>query len=347
MPQMDFFMKNKPINICGITIQPGEKLTLAMPTPEIYTCAPLHIPMHVVHGKKAGPRLLVCATLYGDEVNGIDIVDRLLSLTSLKSLHGTLLCIPVMNVYGLINHSRYLPDGKDLAESFPGSQEGSFAARLAHLFSTEVVDHMTHCLNIRSGFLHTYKLPQIYYHPEDTIAKNMAEAFGTSIIRPSHDKTGFFYSESGKPRLPTLIYEGGEANRSDEYTIKLGLRGIVRVMRQLEMIGIKPKVQGSPTTSHVAKNKFWIRAPLSGLMHQIKKVGKYVEKGEKLATITDPFGSTKRYDVTAPEAGIISAINTHPHVYEGQGIIEMAELEKIPEPAFVEIPPVQPDIVSY
>jgi len=126
-------MKNQPITICGIEIQPGEKLTLAIPTPQIYTCAPLHIPMHIIHGKKAGPRMLICATMYGDEVNGIDIVDRLLNLSILKNLSGTLLCIPVMNVYGLINHSRYLPDGKDLAKSFPGSDVGSFAARSARL----------------------------------------------------------------------------------------------------------------------------------------------------------------------------------------------------------------------
>lgn len=339
-------MKNQPITICGVEIQPGEKLTLAMPTPEIYTCAPLHIPMHIIHGKKAGPRLLVCATLYGDEVNGIDIVDRLLQLSVLKNLSGTLLCIPVMNVYGLINHSRYLPDGKDLAESFPGSDMGSFTARLAHLFSSEIIEHMTHCLNIRSGSQHIFKLPQIYYHPEDPEAKSLAEAFNTPIIRPAQEKTGFFYSESGKPKVPTLIFEGGEAYRSDEYTIKLGLRGIVKVLKQLQMIRIKPKVQSKKTLPLVSEHTFWIRASTSGLFHFIKKVGKYVQKGEKLASITDPFGSTKQLDIVAAMSGIITAINTHSHVYEGQGIIEMAAL-KAPQQEPVEIPSITPNIVDY
>jgi uncharacterized protein len=339
-------MKNTPITICGVEIQPGEKLTLAMPNPEIYSCAPLHIPMHIIHGKKAGPRILICATLYGDEVNGIAIVDRLLNLSILKNLAGTLLCIPVMNVYGLINHSRYLPDGKDLAKSFPGSNGGSFAARLAHLFSSQILDHMTHCVNIRSGSQHIFKLPQIYFHPEDPEAKSLATSFDTPIIHPCHEKTGFFYSDLKQPKIPTLIFEGGEANRSDEYTIKLGLRGIVKMLRQLQMIRIKNRMQGRKPSPLIAENTFWIRASSSGLFHFIKKVGKQIQKGEKLASITDPFGSTKHFDIIAPKTGIITAINTHPHVYEGQGIIEMAELKTLSH-ASIEIPPIKPDIVDY
>ncbi len=339
-------MKNRPITICGVDIQPGEKLTLAMPTPEIYTCAPLHIPMHVIHGKKEGPRLLVCATLYGDEVNGIDIVERLLSLTSLKNLSGTLLCIPVMNVYGLINHKRLLPDGRDLSESFPGSEGGSFAARLAHLFSSEIIDHMTHCIHIRSGSRHTYKLPQVYYHPDDAKAKNMSKAFGTPVMITSEDKTGFFYSEMGKPKVPTIIYEGGEALRSDEYAIKLGVRGIVKVMRELGMVRIKSKVPEALGTPFMTKNTLWIRSPLSGLFHFVKKVGKMTEAGERIATITDPFGSAKRHDVMASCSGMITAINTHPHVYEGQGIIAMAEVED-PQKPQIEVPDIEPNVIDH
>lgn len=340
-------MKNDPLTICGVEIQPGEKLTLAMPTPEIYTCAPLHIPMHIIHGKKKGPLLLICATLYGDEVNGIDIVDRLLHLSSLKGLNGTLLCIPVMNVYGLISHSRLLPDGRGLAESFPGSEKGSFGGRLAHLFSSEIIEHMTHCINIRSGSQHTYKIPQVCYHPEDPQAKIMAKAFGAPIMVASDEKTGFFYGEKEKPKVPTLIYEGGEALRGDEYAIKLGLRGIVKVLKELQMVSIKSKVQESKESFHATKEHVWIRAPLSGLLHFIKKIGKPIKEGEKLATITDPFGSQKRYDVMAPYPGIITAINTHPHVYEGQGVIEIARLETTSTERAIDIPPLGLNIIDY
>ena len=114
-------------------------MTLALPTPELYTCAPMYIPIHVIHGKRPGPCLLVSAAIYGDEINGVEIIQRLLTKSPiLKRIKGTLIAVPVLNVHGLINRSRLLPDGKDLNKSFPGSETGPFAARLAHVFTNEI-----------------------------------------------------------------------------------------------------------------------------------------------------------------------------------------------------------------
>lgn len=338
-------MKNSVLQICGVNIQPGEKLTLALPTPEIYSCAPMHIPMHVIHGRKAGPRVLICATLYGDESNGIDIVHRLLNLRLLKKLRGTLICIPVMNVYGLINHSRLLPDGHDLANSFPGSEKGSFASRLAYLFTSEVINLMTHCINIRCGETHIYKFPQVYYHPEDIEATQLAQNFGAPIIRSSQEKTGFFYSESGSPKCPTLIYEGGEAQRTDDYSAKIGVKGITKVLKQLNMIHLK----NEPIKTDVltSSESLWIRASTSGLFHFKKKIGQIVQKGQVIGSIADPFGTSESIDVLAPTSGIISAIAMHPHVYEGQGILEICLAEQPPAPyTELDSPAIEPSIVD-
>jgi len=338
-------MKNDTLKICGVDIQPGEKLTLALPTPEIYSCAPMHIPMHVIHGKRAGPRMLICATLYGDESNGIDIVHRLLNLSLINKLQGTLICIPVMNVYGLMNHSRLLPDGHDLANSFPGSEKGSFASRLAHLFTSEVINLMTHCINIRCGKNHIYKFPQVYYHPDDSEATEMAKGFGAPIIHPSLEKTGFFYSESGRPKCPTLIYEGGEAHRTDDYSAKVGVKGIVKVLKQLNMIQLKtePKKTDLLTSSETV----WVRAATSGLFHFRKKVGQTVQKDQVVGSIADPFGTSASIEILAPQSGIISAITTHPHVYEGQGIIEICLAIQSPPPQIeLEPPIIEPNIVD-
>lgn len=338
-------MKNEVLKICGVNIQPGEHLTFALPTPEIYSCAPLHIPMHIIHGKKAGPRVLICATLYGDEANGIEIVHRLLNLSLLKNLHGTLICVPVMNVYGLISHSRLLPDGHDLADSFPGSKKGSFASRLAYLFTSEVINLMTHCINLLCGASHIYKFPQVYYHPQDQEATRLAKTFGAPIIRPSNEKTGFFYSESGQPKCPTLIYEGGEAHRMDDYSAKVGVKGIIKVLKELSMIRLKTEPKKSTTL--ISSESFWVRASTSGLFHFRKKVGQTVEKGQVIGTIADPFGTSANSDIVAPRSGIISATTTHPHVYEGQGIVEIC-LEKQKAPSYTEVEPpiLQPNIVD-
>lgn len=337
-------MKNQPLDIYGLKVQPGERLTLALPTPEIYTCAPLHIPMHVIHGKKDGPRVLICATLYGDEANGIDIVHRLLETRLLKNLTGTLICVPVMNVYGLINHTRLLPDGHDLADSFPGSEKGSFASRLAHLFTSEIINLMTHCINIRSGVPHIYKLPQVYYHPEDPAATQLAHVFGAPIVRPSNEKTGFFYSEQGTPKRPTLIYEGGEAHRSDEYSVKIGLKGIIRVLKDLGMVKIK-NTKPSENNFVLAKKTKWIHAPGSGIFQVKKNVGSHVSKGEILATIADPFGSLQQYEVTAQGEGILTSITTYPHVFEGQRLMELA-LTKEEHDIPLEVPTIEPNFID-
>ena len=338
-------MKNEVLNICGINVQPGEKLTFALPTPEIYSCAPMHIPMHIIHGKKAGPRVLICATLYGDEANGIDIVHRLLNLSLLKNLQGTLICIPVMNVYGLINHTRLLPDGHDLANSFPGSHRGSFASRLAHLFTSEVISLMTHCINLRCGESNIYKLPQVYYHPEDQEAAHLSQLFGAPIIRPSDEKTGFFYSESGRPKCPTLIYEGGEAHRTDDYSARIGVKGIVKVLKALNMIRLKSEPKKVSTLT--IPKSLWIHASTSGLFHFRKRVGQKVEKGQVIATIADPFGTSINVDILVPQSGIISATTTHPHVYEGQGVIEIC-LSKAHPPSNIELESaiVEPNVIE-
>lgn len=337
-------MKSQPLDICGLKVQPGERLTLALPTPEIYTCAPLHIPMHVIHGKKAGPRVLICATLYGDEANGIDIVHRLLETRLLKTLTGTLICIPVMNVYGLINHTRNLPDGHDLADSFPGSEKGSFAARLAHLFTSEVINLITHCINIRSGLPNIYKLPQVYYHPEDPVATHLAHSFGAPLVRPSGDKTGFFYSEAGAPKCPTLIYEGGEAHRSDEYATKIGLKGILRILKELDMIRIK---QSKSTSKNyiTAKKTMWLHSPGSGIFQTKKPVGSFVKQGDLLAVITDPFGSLQKYELTSPINGMLSAITTYPHVFEGQQLLELSHTREESDLS-LDIPSFEQDIAD-
>lgn len=294
--------------------------------------------------EKKGPLVLVCATLYGDEVTGIDIIDRLMHLSIIKKLRGTLICIPVMNVYGLINQSRFLPDGRDLAESFPGSNSGSFAARLAYLFSGQIIDHVTHCINIRSGSQHTYKLPQVYYHPKDRDSEEMAYAFAAPIVIPSDEKTGFFSNTTSKPKVPTIIYEGGEALRNDEYTVKLGLRGIIKVFQKLQMLPTSLKGQDKKIVPQKAKETFWVRASLSGLFHFTTKMGRPVRKGDKLAKITDPFGSTGQYNVLAPEDGIIIGLNTHPHVYEGQGIIQIAR--KGTSSRLIDTPSINPNFVD-
>lgn len=318
--------KNKPLQICNTTIQPGERITLALPTPEIYTCTPMHIPIHVIHGKKAGPTLLICSALHGDEANGIAIIQRLLNFQLLKKLAGTLIAVPVMNVYGLLSHQRTLPDRRDLEGSFPGSESGSYASRLAYVFSTEILSKATHCIDIHTGENDYKKFPQVLTNLKREDAAQLAKVFQAPVVMHTQSNFGFLWQMEKQEGIPTIIYSTGEAQRLDDMGIRIGIRGLLRVLKYLEMIPSKSKSEKQQTPP-VIKESIWVESPGSGLFHTHKKLGSFVDKGQELAVITDPFGTEKKFTITAPCHGIIIGQNLLPLTNEGEPLVQIANTE--------------------
>ena len=175
-------MNNYSVTINGVTVTRGTRTTIDLPAGRLYTHTPMTIPVHVVSGKHAGPVLFISAAIHGDEINGVEIIRRLLKSSSLKRLRGTIIAVPIVNVHGLINHSRYLPDRRDLNRSFPGSDKGSLAARLAHLFMKEIVAQSTHGIDLHTGALHRTNLPQIRANLDDPETDKLARAFDVPVI---------------------------------------------------------------------------------------------------------------------------------------------------------------------
>jgi uncharacterized protein len=315
-------MKNSPLQICNITIQPGERLTLALPTPEIYTCAPMHIPVHVIHGKKAGPTLLICAAIHGDEVNGVAIIHKLLNLKSLKSINGTLIAVPVVNIYGLIAQSRNLPDRRDLEGAFPGNETGSFASRLAYLFTNEILSKATHIIDIHTGEPYYNKLPQIHTFLNEKTEK-IAKAFAAPVTLNNISSRSLLWLMHKDDSKIVMLYEAGQALQVQDLPIKAGIKGILNVMRKLKMIA-PSKIKTKTQESLVIKNTSWIRAPGSGICRLYKKLGSYVRKGDLIAGIIDPFGTEQKYKITSPCNGIIITENTLSLVNEGESLFQIA-----------------------
>lgn len=320
-------MKNKPLQICDTTIQPGERITLALPTPEIYTCTPMHIPIHVIHGKKAGPCLLICAALHGDETNGIAIIQRLLNFQLLKRLVGTVIAIPVLNVYGLLAHQRTLPDRRDLEGSFPGSQEGSFASRLAYILNKEVLSHATHCIDIHTGEPHYRKFPQILTNTNREDAKHLATIFQAPVIVHTEANFGLLWQMQQREGAPTVIYQVGEPMRLDETGIRLGLQGTLRVMKSLQMIPSKTKQEKESKPPPIIKESFWVPSSGSGICYVSKKLGSFVKKNEELAVISDPFSTAQKSTIVSPYDGMVIGQNNLPLTNEGEPIMQIANTE--------------------
>ncbi|MGD9153735.1 MAG: succinylglutamate desuccinylase/aspartoacylase family protein [Gammaproteobacteria bacterium] len=321
-------MKNKPLNIFNATIQPGEVASLAFPMPEISSYAPIYMPIKVVHGKQTGPTLLVLAAIHGDELNGTEIVNRLLGLSLLKKLTGTLIMIPVFNVYGYITRSRYLTDGLELDKAFPGRATGSHAARLAHLFTSEILSQVDYCIDLRTGAINHSNLPQIYINPEIEQNEQLARAFKAPVICHVKAEKNTLRATASKKNIPYLIYEAGEALRFDERAIKVGLKGITNVLRHLKMLPELNKPKQKTATSFVVESYNWIRAPKSGTAYSNIKLGQKVSEKEQIAVVKDPFGSSDNVYVRAPHDGIIVGKNNLPLVHEGETLFQIAIFKK-------------------
>lgn len=300
--------------------------------PPLYTHAPMNLPVHVIRGAKDGPRLFVSAAIHGDELNGTEIIRRLLKQPALKRLRGTLVAVPIVNVYGLIHHSRYLPDRRDLNRSFPGSEKGSLAARLAHMFMTEIVHNCSHGIDLHTGAIHRSNLPQIRANLDDPETARLAEAFGVPVLINANIRDGSLRGAAAELGTPMLLYEAGEALRFDEVSIRAGVKGIIKVMRSLEMLPptrSRRKIRQEP---FVARSSTWVRASASGLFRKVYGLGSRVKRGEVLGLIDDAVGGEES-EVIATASGIIIGCSVIPLVHEGEALFHIARFEDIKEVA--------------
>lgn len=323
-------MINEPLVINGITIKAGTRTTIDLPAARLYTHAPMSIPVHVISGKKSGPRLFLSAAIHGDEINGIEIIRRLLKLPALKRLQGTLIAVPMVNVHGIINHSRYLPDRRDLNRSFPGSEKGPLALRLAHLFMKEIVEQSTHGIDLHTGAIHRSNLPQIRANLDDAETEKLARAFDVPVIISSNLRDGSLREAAAEFGIPMLLYEAGEALRFDEVSIRAGVKGITNVMRALEMLPPSRSKSKKLFKPVVARSSSWVRAPDSGILRAMVPLGSRVKKNTLLGVVADPFGA-KEVTVLAPFNGIVIGRTNLPLANEGDALYHIARFEDIHE----------------
>jgi predicted deacylase len=309
------------IEIAGSAIAPKTKQYLEIPVARLPTQTPISIPVIVINGAQPGARLWLSAAIHGDELNGVEIIRQVLTKIDPDTLQGTLIAVPIVNVFGFIEQSRYLPDRRDLNRSFPGSTTGSLASRIAHLFMKEIVSHSTHGIDLHTASHHRTNLPQIRANLDDPETRRCAEAFRAPIMIHATTRDGSLREATAKQNKPILLYEAGEALRFDPEAIEVGVAGVLRVMDLLEMISF-PSV-GEPILE-VEKTR-WIRANRSGILRLEVKLGERVKKRQHLGTIADAFGQDNAI-VRASTAGMVIGHTQNPLVNQGDGIVHLAVL---------------------
>lgn len=314
------------LEIAGIKILPGETKKIELPTVSLYTDTNMSIPIFVKRGKRKGPTLFVSAAIHGDELNGIEIISRLINSKKIDTLKGTLIAVPFVNGYGVLSQSRYLPDRRDLNRSFPGSKRGSLAGRIANLFLNEIVAKCDYGIDLHTGAIHRTNLPQIRANLDDPETLEMAKAFGIPVLLNANLRDGSLRQEAADLGVKVLLYEAGEALRFDELSIRAGVKGIINVMRHLGLLN-KSRSKSPSTEPFVANQSSWIRATDSGFINHKSELGDYVEKGDVLATIKDPYGVILD-NVVSHAKGIIIGKQNIPLAQEGEAMYHIAYFNK-------------------
>ena len=317
-------MARAPFEIGGQSVAPGAQETLSLKLPGQSAYTPMALPVHVIHGKREGPVLFLSAAIHGDEINGIEIIRRIRHTKAVARLRGTLICAPIVNVFGFFNHTRYLPDRRDLNRSFPGSLHGSLAARLARLFATEVVDRATHGIDLHTGSNHRINLPHIRADLDHPASATLARAFAAPVIVDANLRDGSLREYGMSRGLPMLLYEAGEGLRFDALSIRGGVRGILNVMRTLEML--PARAGGAVARSIESRGSQWVRAPQTGLLRIVVPLGARVTTGQTIGLIADAIGDNEA-TVESPATGIIIGRTNNPVVNEGDALFHIASFE--------------------
>jgi predicted deacylase len=308
-------------HIFNETIGPGRIKRMDIPAARLPTHTMLHLPVTIVNGVQNGSCLMLSAALHGDEINGVEIVRQVLDRIDPDKLQGTLIAVPIVNVFGFINQTRYFPDRRDLNRSFPGSKKGSLAARMANLLMTEIVSKCTHGIDLHSASPPRINLPQVRANLEDPETLRCARAFGAPITLQSSAPKGTLRNAATKRGVSILLYEAGEPYRFNPDTIQTGKEGVLNVMACLGMISRRTTGNGKRTLE--LKTTKWIRAVQSGIFYLEVELGQQVQKKEKLGVISDPFGESSKI-VRAPFDGLIISHTNRPLVHRGDAILHIA-----------------------
>lgn len=306
--------------LCGERVRLGSRVDLALPITESYSGEAVALPVHVWRGKKPGPTVLVCATVHGDELNGIGIIRRLILEPPFELTAGTLVLVPVVNLLGYDRLSRYLPDRRDLNRSFPGIEQGSLARRHAHRFFEEIVRRCDFGIDFHTAAVRRVNYPNVRGNLRVPEVNRLAEAFGCELVVNGAGPQGALRREATRAGCPMIVLEAGEVWKIESTVTEIGVRGVRNVLIELDMVAGKPDL---PRYQAIVNRTKWVRADFGGLLQFHVAPGDVVEAGQILATNTNLLGA-RQNQLESPAAGIVLGMTTLPAVTPGDAIIHLA-----------------------
>ena len=314
---------SKPLTILKETILAGESKTINMEIAKLHTMNKLKIPIIVERSKLDGPTVLFTACLHGDEINGTEIVRQLIIQKINKPKRGTIICIPIINVFGFVNQKREFPDGRDLNRVFPGSKTGSLASRFAYYVLKEIMPHVDFAIDFHAGGASRFNAPHIRIVPDHPELKKLSDVFNAPFTLYSKNISGSFRNSCDKLNIKMLLFEGGKSLDLNDTVTNEAVEGTKRFLDHLEMLNSRKKTSIPKKNTIYIEKSNWVRAKYSGMFHGLTTIGSYVDKGDLLATISDPYGKIE-HKVKAPHAGFIINVNDAPIIYQGDAIFHIS-----------------------
>lgn len=317
-------MSNKEIlHILGKDIALGESAKVNFNVAKLHTQNTIDVPVIIERSKNLGPTVLITAGIHGDEVNGVEIVRQIIAKNINKPKKGTIICVPVINVFGFLHMDREFPDGRDLNRVFPGAKGGSLASRVAHKLMTEIVPHADLILDFHTGGADRFNAAQIRIVKDEFILDELAQVFGAPFIFYSKNLNKSFRNSCYKLGIPMLLFEGGKSFNIDSTVTNTGVNGAKRVLNHLDMLDEKFSVSDPKKKCIKVYESKWIRAKHSGMFKSVIPINSKVEKGEVIGHITDPYGNFNHF-VKAPNDGYIFNVNESPIIYQGDAIFHIS-----------------------
>lgn len=319
-------MNDQPFILNKKKIELGQNENIQLHVARLPSGTVINLRIHVFRSKKPGPTLLIMGGVHGDEINGVETVRRMVDDKMFHNLKkGSVIAIPLLNVYGFINFSRDASDGKDVNRSFPGSTKGSLASRVAAALTRNVLPLVDIGIDFHTGGSARYNFPQIRFSNKHPKSLELAKAFASPYIvaKPAIDKSLRKVMVSQKK--PHLVFEGGESLRYDGFSISNGIAGTQRVMKHLGMIKRAPTKKRKVI---LFEKSSWVRADRSGLFRWTQQSGAKVSKGEPLGVINDPYGDSKNI-VLAHQDGFIIGHNNAPVVSAGDALFHIGYRSQI------------------
>ncbi len=308
------------LQIDGHTIHPGESTKLSINIARLPSHTDIDLVIHVNRSEIPGPIVLLSGGLHGDEINGIEIVRRIMERNINQPLKGTIISMPIINIYGFINFSRYVPDGKDINRSFPGNRNGSLASRVAHFMTSTMLPVVDYGLDFHTGGANRSNFPQVRCTFRDEQAVALAQATNAPFILHSPLIKKSLRDSAYRKGKSFLVYEGGESMRMDEIAIEEGIKCAMNFLSHLEMI---PATHAEPSSIWI-KESAWIRSRYSGIFHSDVELGQIVGRGEEIGQITDPFGDFQKV-IKSPGDGYVIGLNNTPIVHQGDALVHLGK----------------------